>query len=126
MPIQPGTRLGPYEVGELVGRGAMGVVYRAVHTGLDRDAAVKVMQALAPSPTASARFHREAKAIARLRHPNILAVYDYGEEDGLPYMVFEFLPGARSPIAWLGDGSPTATLCGCWRGSPPASTTRTS
>ena len=91
--ILPGTRLGGYEVRELLGRGAMGMVYRAYHEGLDREAAVKVLQALAPDPDALARFRREAQAIAQTRHPNIVAVYDFGEHEGTPYMVVEYVAG---------------------------------
>ena len=93
MPIEPGTVLGAYEVHELLGQGAMGTVYRAYHTGLARTAAVKVLQALAPDPDAAARFRREAQAIAQLRHPNVLNVYDFGDHEGTPYMVVEYMPG---------------------------------
>lgn len=93
MPIQPGTRLGAYEVEDLIGQGAMGTVYRAHHPGLARDAAVKVLQAIAPDPDASARFRREAQAIAKMRHPNILQVFDFGEFEGTPYMIVEYMPG---------------------------------
>lgn len=93
MPIQPGTRLGAYEVEDLIGQGAMGTVYRAHHSGLARDAAVKVLQAIAPDPDASARFQREAQAIAKMRHPNVLQVFDFGEFEGTPYMIVEYMPG---------------------------------
>lgn len=93
MPIEPGTRLGAYEVQEFLGRGAMGTVYKAYHPGLARTAAVKVLQALDPDAEASARFQREAQAIAAMRHPNILNVYDFGEFDNTLYMVVEFMPG---------------------------------
>jgi len=93
MPIQTGTNLGAYEVQEMLGQGAMGTVYRAYHSGLARTAAVKVLQALSPDPDANARFQREAQAIAQLRHPNILNVYDFGEFDGTPYMIVEYMAG---------------------------------
>src|SRR5438270_13662914 len=93
MPIQPGVMLGAYEVQDYVGRGAMGVVFRAHHEGLARMGAVKVLQVLAPDPDASARFRREAQAIAQMRHPNILNVFDFGEYEGVPYMIVEFVPG---------------------------------
>ncbi len=93
MPVEPGVRIGAYEVQEFVGRGAMGVVYRAFHEGLARPAAVKVLQAMAPDPDATARFRREAQAIAQMRHPNILNVYDFGEYQGTPYMIVEYVPG---------------------------------
>jgi serine/threonine protein kinase len=93
MPVAPGTRLGQYEVQDFIGQGAMGVVYRAYHPGLERTGAVKVMQAISPDPTTVARFRHEAQAIARLRHPNIVEVYDFGEFQGAPYMVVEYVPG---------------------------------
>jgi serine/threonine protein kinase len=95
VPIQPGTRLGAYEVKELIGQGAMGSVYSARHEGLNRTAAVKVMHALGDDPVAGARFQREGQAIAHLRHPNILTVYDYGEFEGTPYMIVEFVEGGN-------------------------------
>jgi len=71
----------------------MGVVYRAYHAQLERTGAVKVMQALAPDKDAIARFRHEAQAIAQMRHPNILNVYDFGEYQGTPYMIVEYVPG---------------------------------
>lgn len=98
MPIETGTMVGGYEVQEPLGQGAMGIVYRAWHTALERPAAVKVMQSLAPDPEAVARFQREARSIAQLRHPNILSVFDFGNLEGTPYMVVEYMPGGS-----LGD-----------------------
>jgi serine/threonine-protein kinase len=71
----------------------MGVVYRAYHHGLARPAAVKVLQALEPDADIVARFRREAQSIAQMRHPNILNVFDFGESDGVPYMIVEYVPG---------------------------------
>src|SRR6267378_2356199 len=93
LPIQPGTKLGPYEVQEVIGQGAMGVVYRAYHAELERVGAVKVLQAIGPDSDSKARFQREAQAIAHMRHPNILNVYDFGEYGGTPYMIVEYVPG---------------------------------
>jgi serine/threonine protein kinase len=95
MAIQPGTRLGAYEVQGLIGRGAMGMVYKAYHSALARPAAVKVVQALAADPAAVARFQREGQAIAQMRHPNILNVFDFGEYEGAPYMVVEYVAGGN-------------------------------
>jgi predicted Ser/Thr protein kinase len=91
--IGQGTRLGQYEVQDFIGQGAMGVVYRAYHAQLERIGAIKVMQAITPDPDTVARFRREAQAIAKLRHPNIVDVYDFGEHNGTPYMIVEFIPG---------------------------------
>src|ERR1700730_8798557 len=71
----------------------MGFVYRAYHAQLERTGAVKVLQAIAPDPDTTARFRHEAQAIAQMRHPNILTVYDFGEYQGTPYMIVEFVPG---------------------------------
>ena len=95
MPIAPGTKLGQYEVQDYIGQGAMGVVYRAYHPGLERTGAVKVMQAITPDADTVARFRHEAKAVAQMRHPNIVNVYDFGEYEGAPYMVVEFVPGGN-------------------------------
>jgi hypothetical protein len=71
----------------------MGVVYRAYHAQLERTGAVKVLQGLAPDPDTVARFRREAQSIARMRHPNIVNVFDFGEFEGTPYMIVEFVEG---------------------------------
>jgi hypothetical protein len=91
--IQPGTRLGQYEVQDLIGQGAMGVVYRAYHVQLERTGAVKVLQGIAPDGDSTARFRHEAQAIAQMRHPNIVNVFDFGEYEGTPYMIIEYVPG---------------------------------
>ena len=93
MSIATGTKLGQYEVQDFIGQGAMGLVYRAYHAQLERVGAVKVMQAMAPDPDTVARFRHEAQAIAKLRHPNIVDVYDFGEFQGTPYMIVEYIPG---------------------------------
>ncbi len=71
----------------------MGTVFLARHEALDRTAAVKVMQAIGDDPVAVGRFNREGRAIALLRHPNIVTVYDYGEFEGTPYLIEEFIAG---------------------------------
>src|SRR5713226_2519898 len=95
MSIGPGTRLGAYVVQEFIGQGAMGVVYRAYHAELERVAAVKVLQGLATDVDSSARFRREAQAIAHMRHPNVLNVFDFGEFQGTPYMIVEYVEGGN-------------------------------
>ncbi len=93
MSIGTGTKLGQYEVQDFIGQGAMGVVYRAYHAQLARTGAVKVMQAITPDEDSIARFRHEAQAIAQMRHPNILNVFDFGEYQGMPYMIVEYVPG---------------------------------
>src|SRR3954470_21820870 len=94
MPVSPGTRLGPYEILAPLGAGGMGEVYRARDHKLDRDVAVKVLpQTVAKDPDALARFEREAKAVAALSHTNILAIHDFGTQDGTAYAVTELLEG---------------------------------
>src|SRR6202158_3734974 len=94
MTLSAGTRLGPYEILSPLGAGGMGEVYRARDKKLDRDVAVKVLpQSVAADPDMLARFEREAKAVAALSHPNILAIFDFGTQDGIAYAVMELLQG---------------------------------
>lgn len=87
-------RLPGLEFLELIGRGGMGAVYRARQVDLERDVAVKVLpEELSGNPTFEERFRREAKALARLDHPNIVNVYDSGVSDGLCYIVMELVRG---------------------------------
>ncbi len=86
--------LGPYEILGPLGAGGMGEVYRARDSRLQREVAIKVLRGLSGgSPDAVARFHREARAVAALSHPNILAIHDIGEENGVAYAVMELLEG---------------------------------
>lgn len=73
----------------------MGVVYRAYHTQLERASAVKVLQGIGMGPDAVSRFHHEAQAIAQMRHPNIVNVFDFGDYLGTPYMIVEYVPGGN-------------------------------
>ncbi|HEU5248676.1 MAG TPA: protein kinase [Thermoanaerobaculia bacterium] len=94
MTLSAGTRLGPYEVLAPLGAGGMGEVYRARDRRLDRDVAIKVLpEHLASDPRALERFEREAKAVASLSHPNILAIHDFETHDGIRYAVTELLDG---------------------------------
>lgn len=94
MNLETGTNLGSYTIGELLGSGGMGEVYRARDTRLKRDVAVKVLPGrLAEDPEALARFEREAQSVAALSHPNILAIHDFGRDDGVSYAVMELLQG---------------------------------
>ncbi|MGE5142869.1 MAG: protein kinase domain-containing protein [Acidobacteriota bacterium] len=94
MPLNPGTRIGSYEILSPLGAGGMGEVYRARDRKLDRDVAVKVLPAIVANDADSlARFEREAKVVAALSHPNILAIFDFGTQDGVAYAVTELLEG---------------------------------
>ncbi len=101
MPETPQKTLGKYQIQGELGKGAMGVVYRGFDPALEREVAIKVMGAATLSdPELKKRFEQEAKASARLQHPNIVTVYDFGYDDqGVPYMAMEFLKGQRSRAA---------------------------
>ncbi len=108
MSLSAGERLGPYEVRAPVAAGGMGEVYRARDPRLERDVAIKVLpERMSRDPQALARFEREAKAVAALSHPNILAIFDVGNERGIDYVVTELLEGEtlraclrRGPLPW--------------------------
>jgi len=92
--MEPGQKLAQYEIIRRIGAGGMGEVYLARDTNLDRDVAIKVLPGdVADNSAHLSRLEREAKAIAALSHPNILAVYDFGRSDGVTYVVTEFLEG---------------------------------
>ncbi len=94
MALEAGIKLGPYEIIEQAGAGGMGEVYKAKDTRLDRIVAVKVLPAtFALNDDIKARFEREAKTISSLNHPNICTLYDVGKQDGLDYLVMEFIEG---------------------------------
>ncbi|MBD3853992.1 MAG: protein kinase, partial [Acidobacteria bacterium] len=94
MKLENGTLLGSYSIRELIGSGGMGEVYRALDTRLKRDVAVKVLpEQLAENSEALARFEREAQSVAAISHPNILAIHDFGRDEGLSYAVMELLEG---------------------------------
>src|SRR5262245_15177162 len=89
-----GRTLGHYRINSLIGAGGMGEVYRARDTRLDREVAIKILpEELAGNPEPLRRFEREAKAVAALSHPNILAIHDFGNEQGVSYAVMELLEG---------------------------------
>jgi serine/threonine protein kinase len=108
MTLSSGTRLGPYEVLAAIGTGGMGEVYRARDTRLERTVAVKVLPAhLSASAEIRQRFEREAKTISSLSHPHICALYDVGNQDGVEFLVMEYLEGetlserlAKGPVAF--------------------------
>src|SRR5262245_21448668 len=94
MPLGAGSRLGPYEISSLLGVGGMGEVYRARDPRLARDVAVKVLSiGTGREGEYLQRFEAEARAAGSLNHPNVLAVHDVGDQDGLPYVVSELLEG---------------------------------
>src|ERR1700736_3757511 len=94
MPIFPGRRLGPYEILSAIGAGGMGEVYRARDTRLDRIVAIKVLPThLADRSELRERFEREARTIASLNHPHICVLFDIGQQDGIEFLVMEYLEG---------------------------------
>jgi eukaryotic-like serine/threonine-protein kinase len=94
MSIAAGTRFGPYEIISAAGAGGMGEVYRAKDTRLDRIVAVKVLPAkLAHDPEKKQRFEREARSISTLAHPHICTLHDIGHQDGVDYLILEYLEG---------------------------------
>ena len=94
MLLTSGTKLGPYEIHAPLGAGGMGEVYRACDTRLSRDVALKILpESFVREGDRLHRFEQEARAVAALNHPNILAVFDIGESNGSPYLVSELLEG---------------------------------
>ena len=94
MPLTSGAKLGPYEIQSIVGAGGMGEVYRAHDSRLNRTVAIKVLPAsFSADRDRLQRFAQEARAAAALNHPNILSIFDIGEEKGAPYVVSELLEG---------------------------------
>src|SRR2546429_2367839 len=94
MTVGAGSRLGPYEVLSPLGAGGMGEVWKARDTRLERTVAIKVLpDHLASSPDVRQRFEREAKTISQLSHPHICALYDVGNQDGVEFLVMEYLEG---------------------------------
>jgi WD40 repeat protein len=94
MPLTSGTKLGPYEIQAPIGAGGMGEVYRARDARLNRDVAIKILPAsFSTDPERLQRFAQESRAAAALNHPNILSIFDIGEDHGAPYVVSELLEG---------------------------------
>ncbi len=92
--LPSGTRLGPYEILAQIGAGGMGEVYRAKDTRLDRLVAIKILPAhLSANSTLKQRFEREARTVSSLNHPNICTVHDIGQQNGIDYLVMEFIEG---------------------------------
>src|SRR5262245_57205225 len=102
MPLEEGSRLGPYQIRELLGRGAMGEVYRAHDERLGRDVALKVLpQDFVQDDDARSRLIREARVAAQLNPPHICTIHEVGEADGRTYIAMERIDGR--PLASLID-----------------------
>jgi Tol biopolymer transport system component len=109
MSLPAGTRLGPYEVLAPIGAGGMGEVYRARDSRLDRTVAIKVLPAaVVDHPSRLQRFEREARAVSRLSHPHICAIYDVGDQDGVHFIVMEYLDGETLAARIKGGPLPIA------------------
>lgn len=94
MPLVSGTKLGPYEIRSPLGAGGMGEVYSAHDSRLDREVALKVLPAhLSSDVSLRQRLEREAKAVSKLSHPHICTLYDIGRQDGIDFLVMEYLDG---------------------------------
>src|SRR5579872_1292181 len=94
MDPKPAAKIGKYEVLDTLGRGGMGVVYRAIDPRIGRLVAIKMITGdYAKDPDYLNRFYREARSTGTLQHPNIVTVYDLGDQDGIPYLVMEYLEG---------------------------------
>jgi serine/threonine protein kinase len=114
-----GHTLGGYQLAESIGHGGMAEVYKAYQPRLERWVAIKVLApALMTDPQFLARFRREARTLSTLRHPNILTIYDYGEEGGLAYLVAEYVSGGTlrsrltgAPFAWPAAAALIVPVC---------------
>ena len=110
-----GGTLSHYRILEELGRGGMGVVYKAEDTKLQRTVAIKILRSeIAKNPVLVERFQSEARAIARVDNENVLKIYDVGQEDGLYYMVVEFLDGEEVFVI----AGPVDALAGPHRTAP--------
>ncbi len=110
MALEPGTKLGVYEITAQIGAGGMGEVYRAHDTTLDRDVAIKVLpDAFATDPERLARFEREAKVLASLNHPNIAAIYGLEKSNDTRALILELVEGPT-----LHGSFRQSCLVACW------------
>jgi len=104
MHLQPGTRLGNYEVLSELGAGGMGEVYKAKDLKLGREVAIKVLpEEMSADPSRLRRFEQEARAASALNHPNIVTIYEIGEHEGTPFIAMEYVKG-RTLREILADG----------------------
>jgi serine/threonine protein kinase len=95
------TSLGQYRIVEVIRSGGMSTIYKAYQESLDRYVAIKVLQT-SGDPQFTLRFKREARAIAQLQHPNILPIYDYGEQDGLLFLALQYIENGTALSDVLG------------------------
>ncbi len=105
--MEPGTKIGTFEVTGMLGKGGTGEVYRATDSKLGRDVAIKVLpESFASDPKRLARFEREAKALASLNHPNVATVYgfEHDAEQGVHYLVMEHIDGETLDERIAGGG----------------------
>jgi predicted Ser/Thr protein kinase len=110
-PLEAGTRFGGFELLEILGRGGMGVVYKARQTSLDRIVALKVLApGVAGDPDFAGRFDREAKLLASVNHPNVVQVHDFGREGGVHFLVMEYVDGESLDDAFRRGGLEPARL----------------
>jgi Tol biopolymer transport system component len=114
MTLESGVRIGPYEIQSTLGAGGMGEVYRARDTRLGRTVAIKVLSARVDGrPNAHQRFEQEARAVSCLSHPHICALYDIGEEGGVPFLVMEYLEGETLASRLLRGALPIDEVLRC-------------
>lgn len=103
MPLERGSRIGRYEILSDIGTGGMSEVYRARDLTLGREVALKILRpAIASRSDSLARFEKEAKSVAALSHQNVVSLYDFGVDDGVPYLTMELLDGETLRAALLG------------------------
>lgn len=101
------TKIGRYDVLRVIGRGGMGVVYEALDPKLERHVAIKMI--LGATPGLLARFDREARSMGSLQHPNIVTIHEFGDQDGSPYLVMEYLVGMSLDTA-ISSGRPLSLV----------------
>jgi len=111
MTLTAGTKLGPYEIIAPLGAGGMGEVYQARDTRLDRTVAIKILPShLSDDVTRRQRFEREAKAVSSLNHPHICTLYDVGRQDGVDFIVMEYVEGVTLAARLEKGPLPTAEV----------------